>query len=70
MTETEVRIIDEAPLRYLLSLPPGGEGGEPRPVLVFLHGFPEAAFVWDPLLQHFARPENGGWRCVAPNLRG
>ena len=45
-----------------------GERG--RPVLMFLHGFPEAAFVWDALLQHFARPENGGFRCVAPNLRG
>ena len=45
-----------------------GERG--RPVLMFLHGFPEAAFVWDPLLAHFARPENGGYRCVAPNLRG
>ena len=45
--------------------------GDPgRPVLLFLHGFPEGAFVWDPLLQHFARPENGGYRCVAPNLRG
>lgn len=41
-----------------------------RPVLMFLHGFPEAAFVWDALLEHFARPENGGYRCVAPNLRG
>ncbi|MBA3771136.1 MAG: alpha/beta hydrolase [Ramlibacter sp.] len=45
-------------------------GGRGRPVLVFLHGFPEAAFVWDGLLEHFARPENGGYRCVAPNLRG
>ena len=44
-----------------------GERG--RPVLMFLHGFPEAAFVWDALLEHFARPENGGYRCVAPNLR-
>ncbi|NDP62681.1 alpha/beta fold hydrolase [Polaromonas sp.] len=41
-----------------------------RPVLMFLHGFPEAAFVWDGLLEHFARPENGGFRCIAPNLRG
>lgn len=41
-----------------------------RPVMVFVHGFPEAAFVWDPLLTHFSRPENGGYRCVAPNLRG
>ena len=45
-----------------------GERG--RPVLLFLHGFPEAAFVWDGVLEHFARPENGGYRCVAPNLRG
>lgn len=41
-----------------------------RPVLLFLHGFPEGAWVWDPLLRHFALPENGGYRCVAPNLRG
>ena len=41
-----------------------------RPVLMFLHGFPEAAFVWDGLLEHFAKPEHGGYRCVAPNLRG
>ena len=45
-----------------------GERG--RPVLMFLHGFPEAAWIWDPLLVHFAKPENGGYRCVAPNLRG
>jgi pimeloyl-ACP methyl ester carboxylesterase len=51
-----------------LSCRAAGERG--RPTLIFLHGFPEAAFVWDPLLEHFARPENGGYRCVAPNLRG
>ncbi|MHB1199857.1 MAG: alpha/beta fold hydrolase [Polaromonas sp.] len=45
-------------------------GARGRPVLMFLHGFPEAAFVWDGLLAHFAQPENGGYRCVAPNLRG
>jgi epoxide hydrolase 4 len=62
--------------RYEQSLPHGitlscratGERG--RPVLMFLHGFPEAAFVWDELLEHFARPEHGAYRCVAPNLRG
>ena len=41
-----------------------------RPVLLFLHGFPEGAFIWDELMLHFARPENGGYRCVAPYLRG
>jgi pimeloyl-ACP methyl ester carboxylesterase len=45
-------------------------GAKGRPVLVFLHGFPEAAFVWDGLLAHFSQPENGGYRCIAPNLRG
>ncbi len=45
-------------------------GPRGRPVLMFLHGFPEAAFVWDALLAHFAQPENGGYRCIAPNLRG
>ena len=45
-----------------------GEKGSP--VLVFLHGFPQAAFVWDELLVHFAKAENGGYRCIAPNLRG
>ncbi len=35
--------------------------------MVFLHGFPEGAFVWDGLLEHFAAQ---GYRCVAPNLRG
>jgi epoxide hydrolase 4 len=45
-------------------------GPRGRPVLLFLHGFPEGAFVWDALLAHFAQPEHGGYRCVAPNLRG
>lgn len=45
-------------------------GKRGRPVLMFLHGFPEAAFVWDEYLAHFAKPENGGYRCIAPNLRG
>ena len=45
-------------------------GDKGQPVLMFLHGFPEAAFVWDELLAHFAQPENGGYRCIAPNLRG
>jgi pimeloyl-ACP methyl ester carboxylesterase len=45
-------------------------GPEHGPLVVFLHGFPEAAFVWDDLLQHFAQPAHGGRRCVAPNLRG
>lgn len=56
------------PLGITLSCRASGETG--RPVLLFLHGFPEGAWVWDPLLKHFSQPENGGYRCVAPNLRG
>lgn len=45
-----------------------GEAG--RPVMLFLHGFPEAAFVWDEMLAFFSDPAHGGYLCVAPNLRG
>ena len=62
--------------KYKQALPHGitlscracGERG--RPVLMFLHGFPEGAFVWDFHLDYFSRPEHGGYRCIAPNLRG
>lgn len=61
---------------HTLTLPHGislecrSSGERGRPVLLFLHGFPEAAFVWDGLLTHFSQPQHGGYRCVAPNLRG
>ena len=58
------------PLPHGITLSCRATGERGRPVLLFLHGFPEAAFVWDELLEHFARPEHGGYRCVAPNLRG
>ena len=51
-----------------LSCRAAGQRG--RPVLLFLHGFPEAAFIWDELLTFFAQAENGGYRCIAPNMRG
>lgn len=62
--------------KNIIKLPHGIElscrstGEKGQPTLVFLHGFPEAAFVWDGLLEHFASPQNGGYRCIAPNLRG
>ena len=61
---------------FMVELPHGitlscrGAGRRGRPVLMFLHGFPEAAFVWDELLEHFSKAANGGFRCIAPNLRG
>ena len=45
-------------------------GEEGRPVMLFLHGFPEAAFVWDEMLAFFSDPAHGRYLCVAPNLRG
>lgn len=58
------------PLPHGITLSCRAAGSRGRPVLVFLHGFPEGAFVWDALLEHFSKDENGGYRCVAPNLRG
>jgi hypothetical protein len=49
---------------------PRGYGERGRPVLVFLHGFPEAAFVWDELLDHFARTRKRRLPLRGPNLRG
>ncbi len=60
----------QQPLPHGVTLSCRSAGEKGRPVLVFLHGFPEAAFVWDELLTHFAKAENGGYRCIAPNLRG
>lgn len=60
--------LQDLPHGITLSCRAAGTRG--RPVLLFLHGFPEGAFVWDPLLEYFAQPEHGGYRCVAPNLRG
>ena len=58
------------PLPHGITLSCRAAGQRGRPVLVFLHGFPQAAFVWDDLLLHFSKPEHGGYRCIAPNLRG
>ena len=60
----------QQPLPHGITLSCRAAGERGRPVLVFLHGFPEGAFVWDGLLEHFSQPEHGGYRCVAPNLRG
>ena len=39
--------------RHGIELSCRAAGRAATPVLVFLHGFPEAAFVWDELLEHF-----------------
>ena len=65
MITTVARTLPHGPTLHCRTSGPSG-----APVLLFLHGFPEGAFVWDALLEHFSRPENGGYRCVAPWLRG
>ncbi len=42
-----------------------GEAG--RPLMLFLHGFPEFWAAWRKPMTHFAAR---GWLCVAPDLRG
>ena len=65
MITTVARTLPHGPTLHCRTSGPAG-----APVLLFLHGFPEGAFVWDALLEHFSQPENGGYRCVAPWLRG
>ena len=42
-------------------------GEEGRPLMLFLHGFPEFWAAWRAPMAHFAAC---GWLCVAPDLRG
>lgn len=44
---------------------PGGPPEQP-PRVMLLHGFPEAAFVWDPVMARLSQRAS----CLAPNLRG
>ena len=56
----------DAVLPHGITLSCRAVGSPTLPVLVFLHGFPEGAFVWDHMLEHFG----DRYRCIAPNLRG
>lgn len=41
-------------------------GSPEAPLVLFLHGFPEAGFVWEPVMGRLA----DRYHCVAPDLRG
>jgi epoxide hydrolase 4 len=41
-------------------------GDASKPVMLFLHGFPQAWFVWETLMAHYS----AHYYCVAPDLRG
>ena len=67
-----ITLFDQAlPHGITLSCRAAGPLQAPRRAL-FLHGFPEAAFVWDGVMAALAAPATGmpPLRCVAPNLRG
>jgi pimeloyl-ACP methyl ester carboxylesterase len=56
----------DAALPHGITLSCRAAGPRDAPRVVLLHGFPEAAFVWDEVMQGLA-PR---LRCIAPNLRG
>jgi len=56
----------EAPLPNGITLACRGAGPAHAPRVLFVHGFPEAAFVWDPVIEALAPRIRG----IAPNLRG
>jgi len=56
----------ELALPHGISLSCRACGPSDAPRLIFLHGFPEAAFIWDELMLSLG-PR---FRCIAPNLRG
>jgi len=45
----------------------GAAGEAGRPLMLFLHGFPEFWAAWRKPMEYFAAR---GWLCVAPDLRG
>jgi pimeloyl-ACP methyl ester carboxylesterase len=62
--------IEHITLAHGIGLSTLQEGPAHGPLTVFLHGFPEGAFIWEPFLRHFAQLPRGGARCVAPDMRG
>ena len=67
-----ITLFDQAlPHGITLSCRAAGPPHAPRRAL-FLHGFPEAAFVWDGVMAALVATTHGAssLRCIAPNLRG
>ena len=56
----------QAALPHGIALSCRAAGSVQAPRVLLLHGFPEAAFVWDGVMQALAPHA----RCLAPNLRG
>lgn len=64
LNNPELRLIESGPLRHLLSLPRDRDAAGPRPVLVFLHGYDEAA----PMDIHQALTRHGPLRAGNPQI--
>ena len=58
----------DQPLPHGINLACRANGPAVRPRVMLLHGFPEAAFIWDEVMLRLA--QDAGVACVAPNLRG
>ena len=56
----------QAALPHGITLSCRSAGAAHAPRVLLLHGFPEAAFAWDGVMQTLAPHA----RCLAPNLRG
>lgn len=56
----------QAALPHGITLSCRAAGAADAPRVLLLHGFPEAAFVWDGVMEALAAHA----RCLAPNLRG
>ena len=56
----------DQPLPHGITLSCRAAGPRGAPTVLLLHGFPEAAFVWDEVMRSLAPRV----RCVAPNQRG
>ena len=63
MPEIEHQFVSVNGLRLHCAV--AGEAG--RPLMLFLHGFPEFWAAWRKPMEYFAER---GWLCVAPDLRG
>jgi len=63
--KTEIRHESVAGDGVKLHCAVAGEAG--RPLMLFLHGFPEFWAAWRKPMEYFAAR---GWLCVAPDLRG
>lgn len=60
-------MVDVGGLRLHCAVAGDMHGDAARPLMLFLHGFPEFWAAWRKPMAHFAAR---GWLCVAPDLRG